>query len=128
MELSAASGDPAVLRVAGEVDLATAEQLRTRLVELVTDGRPRLMVDLSAVSFCDASGLSAFVAGLERAREHGGWVRLCGLQPMVAKVFRITALDQEFAVYPTLAQDVGGDGSTARLSVDGQGAVQTAGF
>lgn len=102
LDLTAAHGDrSSVLTVAGEIDLSTAEQLRQRLVSLASDGRHhRLVVDLSGVSFCDATGLSAFLAGLEESHKHGGWLRLCGLQPVVAKVFHITELDQVFEITP----------------------------
>lgn len=107
-ELSTARGKPAMLQVAGEIDLGTADQLRDRLVAPTAGERPQLVVDLTGVSFYDASGLSAFLAGREEAHKRGGWLRLCSLQPVVAKLFRITVLDQVFAIYPTSAEAAAG--------------------
>ena len=87
-----------VLRLAGEVDVATAPRLRDRLVQLITEGPPRLVVDLSGLTFIDSMGLGALVSGLKRARALGGDLRLAGPTDHVAKVLAITRLDQAFLV------------------------------
>lgn len=91
-----------VLRLAGEIDVATAPRLRDRLVQIVTEGTPHLVVDLSGVSFIDSMGLGALVSGLKRARAHDGDLRLAGPGEHVAKVLSITRLDQAFLVAPTV--------------------------
>ena len=90
-----------VLRLAGDVDVATAPRLRDRLVQLVTDGPPNVVVDLSGVAFIDSMGLAALVSGLKRARAHDGDLRLAGASDHVAKVLSITRLDQAFVVADT---------------------------
>ena len=92
-----------VLRLAGEIDVATAPRLRDRLVQLVTEGPPQLVVDLSGVTFIDSMGLGALVSGLKRARAHDGDLRLAGATDHVAKVLAITRLDQAFVVADTVA-------------------------
>jgi anti-sigma B factor antagonist len=87
-----------VLTLAGEVDVASAPRLRDRLVQLVTDGPPQVVVDLSGLSFIDSMGLGALVSGLKRARAHAGDLRLAGPSDHVAKVLSITRLDQAFVV------------------------------
>ena len=91
-----------VLTLAGEVDVASAPRLRDRLVQLITDGPPQLVVDMSGLSFIDSMGLGALVSGLKRARAHDGDLRLAGASDHVAKVLAITRLDQAFLV----AEDV----------------------
>jgi anti-sigma B factor antagonist len=87
-----------VLTLAGEVDVASAPRLRDRLVQLITDGPPQVVVDLSGLSFIDSMGLGALVSGLKRARAHAGDLRLAGPSDHVAKVLSITRLDQAFVV------------------------------
>jgi anti-sigma B factor antagonist len=53
----------AVLTVAGDPDPATAPRLREQDQALLAGGPLRLLLDLSAVDFCDSSGLGA-VLGL----------------------------------------------------------------
>ena len=91
-----------VLRLAGEVDVATAPRLRDRLVQLINEGPPNVVVDLSGLSFIDSMGLGALVSGLKRARAHDGDLRLAGASDHVAKVLEITRLDQAFVVGETV--------------------------
>ncbi len=97
-----------VLRLAGEVDVATAPRLRDRLVQLVTEGPPQVVVDLSGVTFIDSMGLGALVSGLKRARAHDGDLRLAGASDHVAKVLSITRLDQAFVVGDSVADVLAG--------------------
>lgn len=49
----------ALCRVTGPVDLITAPILASRLIEAVHEGRPHLVIDLSAVAVLDSTGLHA---------------------------------------------------------------------
>ena len=97
-----------VLVLAGEVDVGTAPRLRDRLVQLVTEGPPQVVVDLSGVTFIDSMGLGALVSGLKRARAHDGDLRLAGATDHVAKVLSITRLDQAFVVGDSVADALAG--------------------
>jgi anti-sigma B factor antagonist len=97
-----------VLRLAGEIDVATAPRLRDRLVALATGGHPRIVVDLAGVSFIDSMGLGALLSGMKRARAHDGDLRLAGATDHVAKVLQITRLDLAFVMTDTV------DEATAR--------------
>lgn len=97
-----------VLRLAGEIDVATAPRLRDRLVQLVTEGPPQLVVDLSGVTFIDSMGLGALISGLKRARAHDGDLRLAGPTDHVAKVLAITRLDQALVVRDRVSDAIAG--------------------
>ena len=85
--------DVTVLLLSGELDMSTAPQLSDRVDEAVADGRVRLRVDLAGVTFCDSTGMSAFVRGHHRCTEAGGWLRLSGARGTVARVLTISGLD-----------------------------------
>jgi anti-sigma B factor antagonist len=91
-----------VLTLAGEVDVASAPRLRDRLVQLVNEGPPNLVVDMSGLTFIDSMGLGALVSGLKRARAHDGDLRLAGPSDHVAQVLAITRLDAAFQVTDTV--------------------------
>ena len=92
----------AVLSGAGEADLATAPQLRERLVGLVADGHRRIVVDMSATEFLDSTGLGALVAGLKRLRAHDGDMRIVCTTPRVRKVFEITHVDRVLPLFESV--------------------------
>jgi anti-anti-sigma factor len=84
----------AMVEVTGVIDVTSSGRLAQRLSELITSGHPRLVVDLSRVGLCDASGLRALLSAREQAETAGGMFRLIAPQPIVAKVLDITGLDQ----------------------------------
>lgn len=92
----------AVLSVSGEVDLATAPQLRQQLVDLVADGHRRIVVDLSRTDFLDSTGLGALVVGLKRLRAHDGEMRVVCTTPRVRKVFEITHVDRVLPLFESV--------------------------
>ncbi len=69
--VTARSGDAVVVRVIGELDLATAPQLREILADLASLGALHVTVDLGELAFVDSSGLGVLVTGLKRLRAAG---------------------------------------------------------
>jgi anti-anti-sigma factor len=85
-----------VVSVTGELDIATAEQAYAYISEII-DGRPApVSVDLSGLTFCDASGLGVLARIARHARQAGRQLRLTSVRPSVMKIMRITGLDRAF--------------------------------
>ena len=91
-----------VLAVRGEVDVYTAPRLREKLVELVSQGKHRIVVDLEAVDFLDSTGLGVLVGGLKRLRGHDGDLSLVCTQHRILKVFEITGLTKVFDIHDSV--------------------------
>jgi anti-sigma B factor antagonist len=98
----------AVVTISGQVDLASAPGLRACLLDLASDGKVRIVVDLSTTEFLDSTGLGALVAGLKRVRLRGGEMRLVVPTPSVRKVFEITSLDRVFPLFDDLTAALSG--------------------
>ncbi|MFZ5851119.1 MAG: STAS domain-containing protein [Actinomycetota bacterium] len=97
------AGDATVVVVAGEIDLDTAPALRAELLRLLHAGRARLILDFSAVSFLDSSGLGALIGARRRAQLTGTRVELAAPSDRVLEVLRLTALDRVFPVHASVA-------------------------
>ncbi|WP_306325630.1 STAS domain-containing protein [Streptomyces venezuelae] len=69
-------GSWTVFRVRGEMDLVTSPLIRRRVHEAVAGGRRDLVIDLSAVRFCDSSGVGVLIAARRLLRSCGGRLRL----------------------------------------------------
>ena len=95
-------GDRSVIRVAGELDLATAPKLRAAVLDLLREQVIHVEVDLAELGFIDSSGLSVLVGALKRLREPGGDLRLRSVPPQAANVLRVTGLHQIFHIDPAL--------------------------
>jgi anti-sigma B factor antagonist len=87
-----------VLAVKGEVDVYTAPRLREKLVELASQGKHQIVVDLEGVEFLDSTGLGVLVGGLKRLRSNDGDLALVCTQTRILKVFEITGLTKVFAI------------------------------
>lgn len=100
-----------VVSAAGEIDISTAPQLRATLLQVAdapaADGPA--VLDLTEVSFLDSTGLGALNVARQYSRDRGLAWRLCGLQPMVRRVFELTGVVQIFAVYSDVAAAVADD-------------------
>jgi anti-sigma B factor antagonist len=97
-----------VVTVYGELDVATSPDLRERLVELVNDGRTRLVLVLDSIDFLDSTGLGTIVSALKRARTHGGDLRLVCTETRITRLFEITGLDKAVPLLPTIDAAVAG--------------------
>jgi anti-sigma B factor antagonist len=83
-----------VLAPQGEVDLATAPDLREMLIRLVSSGVVRVIVDLADVTFIDSSGLGVLAAAAKRLDAANGWLRVRGPCPQARQILELTGLDQ----------------------------------
>ncbi|RKS67849.1 anti-anti-sigma factor [Actinomadura pelletieri DSM 43383] len=99
VEIARVRGDTAVVAVAGEIDLRTADTLCARLVEIHGEGSRRIVADFAGVPFCDAAGLGALVAAHNRISVSGGEIALARVRPAQARLLSITGLDRLFAVH-----------------------------
>ena len=98
LELSTRTGANGyqIVSVTGELDIATAELAYSYLSEVI-DGRPAPgTVDLSGLTFCDASGLGVLARSARYARQKGRQLALASARPSLLKIMRITGLDRAF--------------------------------
>jgi anti-sigma B factor antagonist len=91
-----------VLSPQGKLNLVAAPPLKSRIDELVREGRPRVVVDLAGVDFVDSSGLGALIGGLKSARQAGGDVRIAAAGEQVRAVLKLTNLDRILSPFDTV--------------------------
>ena len=94
-------GETRVVRCVGEIDLATVPGLRDRVTGLQVDGPPRLVIDLTGVTFIDSLGLGALIGFHKRARVLQGSLVVVPSQA-ARRVLAATALDRVFVIRETL--------------------------
>ena len=105
LELSVRAADGiTIAELAGELSLASAPALREQLLALLRPGASRLVIDLSGVSGCDASGLAVLVGADRRAQLLGGFLRLAAVPPEVGQVLRSTGLYRHLAIFATVSE------------------------
>ncbi|MER6186461.1 STAS domain-containing protein [Streptomyces sp. NPDC001652] len=101
--VSTAADGIRVLTLAGEIDRDTGQTLRQALDAFGTP-RPRIVVDLSRVTFMDSTGINILIAAHRSLTEAGGWIRLAAPTEAVLRVLQIVGVDTVIACRETLRQ------------------------
>jgi anti-anti-sigma factor len=110
----------AIAELSGELDITSAPAVRDQLHSVLRRGSSRLVIDLSKVTCCDASGLAVLVGTRSRAVLLGGWARLAAIPPQVDDVLRRTGLHPHLDVFLTV------QGAAAGAADDQLGPVDVA--
>jgi anti-anti-sigma factor len=104
------TGGAVIVRVAGELDMATAPVLRERLRAAQAAATPpaALIVDLTNVSFLGATGLGLLIETHRRAVELGSPLYLVSTRHYLRRALQITGLDQTLTLQPTIGDALNG--------------------
>ncbi|MDT5346718.1 MAG: anti-sigma factor antagonist [Mycobacterium sp.] len=113
LEVDHEAGDEAVVvRVKGDVDSSTVDQLIAQLADALGLARAHptqlLIVDLQPVTFFGSAGLNAVLGCHEQGRAAGTSVRLVAANGQVLQPIQVTELDRIFDIYPTLSDALQG--------------------
>jgi anti-anti-sigma factor len=105
VETAASDTFRAVVKVSGELDISTVAPLWAVLGGHLAAGRRYLRLDLSAVTFMDAASLGGIAVLHHRALGYRGTLVLTGARPPVARMLRLTGLDDVLFVGGPRADD-----------------------
>ena len=91
-----------VVRVAGEIDVATAPRLEDALAGPTRAGK-RVVLDLSECVFIDSAGLRTLLGARSAAESAGGSLVLVVSDPGLLRVFEVVGLGDVLEIHDTLA-------------------------
>jgi anti-sigma B factor antagonist len=91
----------AVLKVGGDIDLATVPALEAAIDEALIPRPTGLVIDLSEVGFLASAGLQALVATHNNVSQSAQFAVVAN-SAATSRPIQLTGLDQIFELYPTL--------------------------
>jgi anti-anti-sigma factor len=94
-------GDALRIHAAGELDLATLGVLRDALDSALEAGPGDVEVEMSAMTFCDSSGLCLLLTVQRRFHAAGRQLRLLDPGPAVVRLLDLSSTRQFFDVRTT---------------------------
>ena len=94
--------DVAVLRCEGEMGPVELAHLGEELFRIAHHGCHRVIIDFSGVDHVDYRGLRPLAARARLLRTAEGDLKLAGLSPYVAAIFRAAGVEEEFALYESV--------------------------
>jgi anti-anti-sigma factor len=92
----------AVVTIGGDLDLATVDRTVRYVSDIIDRHDGAISVDLSGLAFCDACGLGALVRIATHAEQAGRRIEFTKPSRAVARIMRITGVDERLLV-PALA-------------------------
>jgi anti-sigma B factor antagonist len=100
--LESAGQSVVVISVGGDLDAFAAPALKEQLFTCIDSGAERVVVDMTASTFIDSTGLGVLVAGLKRAR--GREISIVSDDDGLRRIIRIVGLDRVLLLYRTQAE------------------------
>jgi len=92
-----------------QVDDSNADRLSEDMERAAAAiAEPRVVLNLEQVEYLSSAALGIFIAYRQKLDREGGKLRLCGLQPNISQVFRLTKLNRAFDIQPDLASALEG--------------------
>ncbi len=95
------AGGVVVVTVDGQLIVGNREELKQQVIDALDGGARKFVVDFTRTGYIDSSGLGVLVSLSKKIREHGGDLRLAGLNEDLQTLFELTKLDTLFAITRT---------------------------
>jgi anti-sigma B factor antagonist len=95
-----------VLILEGEIDLQHSPEVRVVLQKKIKSRCPALVIDFSAVTYIDSSGLATIVEYFRDSRDFSGKFALVGMNQRVRTIFDLVRLGEFMSVFQTLEDAV----------------------
>ena len=95
------TGTDTVLRLAGEIDMATAGELRAATTNSIRTPPERVVLDFAGVTFCDSQGLSTLISLNRDVTAAGSTLVLSNVGEFMGRLLEITGLRAAFTVEDT---------------------------
>ncbi|MEU1040615.1 STAS domain-containing protein [Streptomyces sp. NPDC005551] len=91
-----------IVALRGEIDHRIRDHLQQALLRDGPTSAPRIVVDLSGVTFMDSTGVNVLICAHRAAVDAQGWLRLAAPPEGVLRVMQIVGLDAVIPCYPAL--------------------------
>jgi anti-anti-sigma factor len=103
----------AVVTIGGDLDLATVDRTVRYVSDIIDRHDGAISADLSGLAFCDACGLGALVRIATHAEQAGRRIEFTKPSRAVARIMRITGVDERLLMPALAGLAVGAPGPAA---------------
>lgn len=81
-----------------------SQRVESTVEKLVQDGKKKIIIDLTKVSYVDSSGIGILVGSFGHCKRGGGAMRLTGVRDNILKIMKLTRVDQVLQVDASLEE------------------------
>jgi stage II sporulation protein AA (anti-sigma F factor antagonist) len=94
--------DVLCIRLSGELDHHTADELREKATALIEENEIRhIVLNLERLSFMDSSGLGVILGRYKQIKQVHGEMVVCAISPAVQRLFDMSGLFKIIKMEPT---------------------------
>ncbi len=94
--------DVLCIRLGGELDHHTADDLRRQITKKIEDYDIRhIVLNLGDLSFMDSSGLGVILGRYKQIKQDHGEIVVCELSPVIQRLFEMSGLFKIIRVEPS---------------------------
>jgi anti-sigma B factor antagonist len=87
--------------------MRAAPDLRKTIDDVLERGASLLVVDLTAATFIDSTGIGTLVTALKRLTKSGGSLELVCTEQNLLRIFELTGLDRLLSIHPSRDEALG---------------------
>jgi anti-sigma B factor antagonist len=94
------SGEVVILRLGGKLmGGPDADSFQSTVKDLVGQGKTKILVDLSEISWVNSTGLGILISGYTTLKNAGGTLKLVGVNKRINQIFMVTKLHTIFEAF-----------------------------
>ena len=98
-----------VIELTGDVDLSCSPEARATILKCLKS-KQSVLVDLSAVTYIDSSGVASLVEGYQTAKKAKLQFGLVGVSEAAMSVLQLARLDRVFPIHASIDERLKQDG------------------
>lgn len=96
------SGEVLIIKpLSKNIDVTVSNYFKGIVIDLINQGNSQFLIDFSAVTFIDSSGLGSLISILKNVSYNNGNIALCNVQNTVMNMFNLTRMNMVFKIFPT---------------------------
>ena len=93
------SGDVIILELNGRLDSNTSKLLEDKVMEVLGQGRKKLLMDFADVDYINSTGLRVLLLALQQLKKNQGKLVLCSIKDYMKEVFEISGYTEIFPIF-----------------------------
>ncbi|MFQ5703705.1 MAG: STAS domain-containing protein [Gemmatimonadales bacterium] len=90
-----------IVGVDGQLIVGNRQELKRKVLDALSEGEKKFLIDFSSTGYIDSSGLGVLVSLSKKVTEADGKLRLASLNDDLRTLFELTKLDTLFAIDAT---------------------------
>ncbi|MFD8560753.1 anti-sigma factor antagonist [Streptosporangium canum] len=98
-------GTACVVQASGELDYGNAPVFRDETTKVwEAEAPPTVVIDVTALTFCDSTGVAELIVSLRQSRALGTRLVLVGVHGTLERILTITGLRSAFELSPSVEE------------------------